>query len=472
MQFMNRIRVIRWVKLVAATSFLFCFSKLGFAQNLTKLTGRDSSCVSEETAFLSVWKFPMKGEKVSESPEMSQQLASMIPCLAFSKVEMIEVQNSLQAASERGLSVHEALDSLIVTQKVDNAKRRVFGIVNEYYDNLSFYLIELQSGKNPKYIKLIMKRDQWTQAMEKLRPQLEKLEGRFLDSWDGNQKNYRLSVQFEKHSNNESLHRLEEEINSSLRSRFRNPLPPKSWERRSFFELARENEPSDAMVQATLEMNGTKIYARVAVSQNTSNSRTAWLEGSLASLPEFEEELYGAVRDMLSDVMKIYDYSVNFGIEFYKTKHNSGRLYSASARHNRGDLSATARLQIGQLSLTETCGEDPLILGLSLLPGWQFYQTERGSFDGGVLLGAGAMDIKFKETSEAICSDKTGTSTYLQLQSGIFLQGNYTAANRFSILGRTSYEFSGISNFSNSRNNETMRIRYGPLFFLGLGWAL
>ena len=468
---------------------LFCFAFVVFipgnspvfAQNLTKMTGMDSSCVGMKTELLSVWNYPRRGEPIREFSEIALHLSSLVPC-SESTTNKQKIKSFLQTKIDQNISVYLVVEMLLQELKKpeflkSNASRydrQVFGIVSEYYDNLSLSLFEVREGAEPKYIKITMKRDSWSQAIEGLRAQFESSETGFLDSLDGNKNDRKVSVSFEDSPQNPSLERLNAEIQATLNSRFRNPLPPKFWERRSFFRLARSGEEPDAKVKVKMELSGTRLFASVLVSQSSANARSAWLEGSLANLPEFEDQVYNTTRDMLSDVMRIYDYTLNFGTELHSSKSGSGGIFSLSYRHNRGGLAATVRLQAGKVPWEKLCSDRPLFFGLGLLPGWQFYQTERSSFDAGVLAGAGLMDASFEPqegSGDVACPSTPSLKTFGVAQVGTFLQGNYMSSDRFSVLGRASYEWAGASPLNNS-SNEKIRTRLGLWIFVGLGVAL
>ena len=203
--------------------------------------------------------------------------------------------------------------------------------------------------------------------------------------------------------------------------------------------------------------------------ESDANARSLWLEGSLASLLVFENELFEDSRDMLMELVGIYDYSITLGPEFLLDGKKTSVLPSLSLRHNRGDIAATFRIRAGRMHWGDTCGDRPLLVDFGLLPGWQFFQTERVSVDMGLEVAAGLIDIAFAK--ERRCEGKPIVETYISAGYGAFLQANITTVERLSLLGRVAA--GGVSVFATGdKSDEEVRSTRNISLFLGLGIAL
>jgi hypothetical protein len=471
--------------LCAFALFALCALFLGEGVSLSKAYAAgartlDSSCKDTRTEVLPVLAYPHKGEPVAEHKEITLQLLSLVPCSAPSKrgIEAIEVL--IRDGVTKNLGVQDVvarLDTHFRSHGNTPAETRiVFALVSEFYDNLSLTLFELAPGREPVSLKLTMKRETWTDALEELRPRFENTSASFLSTFDKTEARRSVRVVFENDDSSAmasaadaTLQRLRSEMAASITSRFRNPLPPKLWERRPFFKLAEEKETPDATLTVRIQLVGTRVFAQVTAKESDANARSLWLEGSLASLLVFENELFENSRDMLMALVGIYDYSITVGPEFLLDGKKTSVLPSLSLRHNRGDLAATFRIRAGRMHWGDTCGDRPLLVDFGLLPGWQFFQTERVSVDMGLEVAAGFIDIAFAK--ERRCVGKPLVETYISAGYGAFLQANVTTVDRLSLLGRVAA--GGVSVFATGdKSDEEVRSTRNVSLFLGLGIAL
>ena len=443
----------------------------------------ETSCKGLHNHVFPVLVYASEGEKIHEQKEITLKLLSAIPCSSVATEQYKEIVELLQSQNNKKAEIEDVVK--IVYQffserktvffgerndKIQHKRRFIFSLMSEFYDNVSLTLFEITEGNKPVFLKITMKRDNWSESLSQLSSRFANSEKSFLDSFDKTGKLRTVQVTFKETRDHPTLKRLNSELSASLLSRYRNPLPPQLSERRSFFRLAEEKEPVDVKVDFQIEMNGTTAYALIKVYMNEENSKSAWLEGTLASLPEFEQALYTTSRDMLMEVVGIYDYTANFGAEIVKAAGSSApsALWSVSLRHNRGELAATLRLSFGNYPWSKACGKSSPYFGMGLLPGWQFIQTERMSSDVGVYANAGLMDASFTQENLQCPAKK---STFGILGYGTYAQFNYTTENRLSALARIAS--GGASMFAvSSSEEETVRSRTEFTLYLGLGIAL
>lgn len=436
----------------------------------------DSTCRGEPTEVLPVVLYPRPGEPLEERPEITLQLLSLIPCSVASRDGEASIRAELGKSLKEGKTIQEAVDGLKERFRAEKPKaRRVFGIVSEFFDNLSITLFELDPAREPVFLKLTVKRDDWSRPLEELRPHFANAEEQLLASLDRASQLRTVRIAFPVESDkNDTLTRLRSELSASVRSRFRNPLSPNLWERRTFFRLADDKETPDATLTFRIESNATRIFANAVGKDNAGNARSLWLEGSIASLPAFERALFEASRDMLMDLAHIYDYSATLGPEFMFSRGTTpSALAALTIRHNRGDLAASFLFRYGRLDWEGTCGKNGTLFDMGLLPGWQFVQTERFSADAGVHLGAGLVDAAFRTPSQKSCdtAEKPIFESYVSATYALYSQFNYTSSNRFSFLARvTGGGLALIPARDNSAVHSRSRLQLNAHF--GVGVAL
>lgn len=468
-----------------------------FTPNAARADSRpmDATCRDVRTEVLPVLGYPRKGEAVTEHREITLQILSLIPCSSPSRAGLEKIKGLIDAGVTQGRGVQEVVEDLrthfqsagdapptptgslstgSTSQNTppQSATRRVFALVSEFYDNLSVALFEIVPGRSPVYIKLTMKRDGWTRALEELRPRFEDAGSSFFSAWDrtGERRSVRVVMERSDDGTPEggTLERLRSELGATLTSRFRNPLPPKLWERRSFFRLADGKETPDAFLDVRVEREGTRVFARVIARDASGKARSIWLEGSIASLPEFENRVYESGRDMLMELAGIFDYGLTVGPEFLLGGRTSV-VPSLSLRHNRGNLAATMRIRAGRVHWPDTCGDRPLLVDFGILPGWQFVQTERVSLDAGIELSAGFTDIAF--APKGGCQGKPRVTTHISAGYGTYAQAAVSTYERLSLLGRVSY--GGLSVLpTGDKDDDEVRSRRVLGLTLGAGLAL
>lgn len=481
-----------WFSFLCA--FLLCLAAVPSRAFPSEPRTLDSSCNVTRTQILPVLSYPRRGEPIQEHKEITLQLLSLIPCSTLSKTGADKIEELMRKGLEQNLGVQDVvarLDTHFRSQPpVSSGSRIVFALVSEFYDNLSLTLFELAANQSPVSLKLTMKREAWTDALEELRPRFEDTNSSFLSSFDKTHANRSVRIVFEsdgpstqnarvtsetppsgdaRDGRDATLQRLRSELEATLTSRFRNPLPPKLWERRAFFRLAETKETADATLTVRVQLVDTRVFAQVSAAASETNSRSLWLEGSLASLLVFENQLFEGSRDMLMELVGIYDYSATVGPEFLFNGHKTSVLPTLSLRHNRGDLAATLRIRAGRMHWQGACGTRPLLVDFGFLPGWQFFQSERASFDAGLDVAAGFVDIAFAKQGD--CNAQPVVETYISGGYGAFVQANYTTLQRLSLLGRLSA--GGLSVFATgSKSSESERTISSVSLFLGLGIAL
>lgn len=435
----------------------------------------DASCHDVRTEVLPALAVPRRGEPITERREITLQLLSLIPCSMPSERGLAEIRAMVARAREADTGGQDLVQALVghfrATKPASERTRVVFALVSEFYDNLSITLFELSAGQEPVFLKLTTKRDDWARTLDTLRPRFAAGGRSFLGAFEKARASRTVRIRFADsgEGGTEPTHaRLRSELDASMRSRYRNPLPPGFWERRSFFRLADEKETAEATLDFRVELAGTRVYAN-ALATTGAASRSLWLEGSLASLPAFEKALYESSRDMLMDLEGIYDYGVTIGPEVTLSTRGPSTLTSLSIRHNRGDLAATLRLRLGRFLWQEACRDKPFLFDLALLPGWQFLQTDRFSMDAGALVGLGLLDAAFGE--EEACRAKPKIDTYVTVGYGVFAQAAYSPMGRLSLLARVGAE--GVVLFpAQERADATVRSQRLVVLSLGLGLAL
>lgn len=467
--------------LVLLLAFVALFSVTSRSASASEAESLNASCSKVATVVLPLVGMP-KGKEPSPLKILyTERLAQKTPCAWIHFESEAEVVKILQRP-DVNKNQEEIVKSLVTyakerwqdlaqlsQQKFSSAfssskpELRVFtGFFEEFYGNVAFTVIDVQQDGTFTIVKRMVAEVNETEGIaviaEFFRDDRQELFDNLLRTHE------RIPVAVEASSSvvgDVAAESLAGEVELFLKSRLEFPIQKQFFERKPFFRLAKDGESPAYKMSLRLRRDGIKFYASIEFASLTDSRRkTAWVEGDLTQLPEFEEQLMRTSLENITDLEGIYDYSLTAGPEFLFSQSDALRFVNFTFRQNRGNAAFSARFRSGTKVFSEEIAEQRVLM-VGGAVGWQFFDVRWLSADAGLGLDLGVSSKSFS----SIADERSILVSY-----GPYLQAQSILTRNFTVFGRAGLEKPAHIQVK----QETYQLPFEPLYLnivIGGGFA-
>lgn len=464
--------LVRWagqlVLLLLLSSSVFVTA--AYADTVT--SSSNSECGSLVTVVLPIVGRPKGHEPPPQRAFLSERLAQETPCSWYDSSLLEPLSDILrlnrQSASQGNLveEISKFVDEqrgVIEEQARERFKRffngrefevRIYaGFFEEFFGNISFTVLDFRTGSAVAVIKRTVAEANQTEGMALIADSLKDESGEIFDAFLHAHERIPIHLQkVESQDNHPLSENLAEEIDLFVRSRLQFPLEKRFFERKPFFRLATSATDARYSTSIRVRRDGIKFYASIVVLSNTDQKRrTAWLEGDLTQLPDFEEELLRVAQKNWAAMEGIYDYGVVAGPEILYSGADQLRFATLSFRQNRGNVAFSTRVRTGTKKFQDDEPAQRVFL-VGGAAGWQFFDFRWLSADAGVGLDIGFTAQNFKTAAQ---------ERSILVSYGPYMQAQTILTKSFTVLGRIGLEQPEQIKVK----KETTLIKFSPYYF-------
>jgi hypothetical protein len=221
------------------------------------------------------------------------------------------------------------------------------------------------------------------------------------------------------------------EIGLFLNSRFLNPMNFSLLERKTFFRIEKNRARAAHTLSVRIRRESTHLYASItATARQGTARRTAWIEGDITLLPEFEEEILAVATKTLANAEGITDYFLGLGIDMWALGKEPTQMVSLQFRQNLGNAGLGLRLRSGTHKAEGAIDKYSLV-SVGGCVGWQFFDFRWLAADSGISADAGLASANTTRSTEA---------RNLWISFGGYAQAQVLLRKNLAILGRVGAE--------------------------------
>lgn len=480
----NRISLKLKIHLSRSTLVVFFALSAGvFAQNgeaTTNTSQQDSRCQKTVAIILPIVGRPKGKEPAPFRAIFAERLAQETPCAwtdntlterflrlseelrdSASQEKLAEKMAAMVAESRAEIEKNVLAKVPPEIQKIVPEIRIIGGFYEEFYGAIAFTIIDFRNDNAPILSKISTSEEMQTEAISKMAIYLRGENIQFYEEILGEATRLPVFIEpvesLDKHPLSENL---AGEIGLFLNSRFLNPVNFSLFERKTFFRIEKNRNRAAHTLNVRIRRESTRLYASVtATAREGTARRTAWIEGDISLLPEFEEEILSVATKTLANAEGITDYFLGLGVDMWALGTHTTQMVSLQFRQNLGNAGLGLRLRSGTHQ-AESSKEKYSLVSVGGCAGWQFFDFRWLVADSGMSIDAGLASANSSSATEA---------RNLWLSIGGYAQAQVLLRKNLAVLGRVGVE-QPLSLGTSEQSKTLFRSYYGNAA-VGIGFT-
>ena len=440
----------------------FSVSSINFrAKAQQGLATINTSCSSIVTTILPIVGRPKGKEPAPVKSIFSEKLSQETPCSYIDSRLLKEITNTTQEHRNSGEQYRliAALNAIVSLNRgnieaknrsaskergsaVESSTRIYGGFYEEFYGNIAFTILEFRENLAPIVLKMTVSESNQTIGIAKIASLLRGESFKIVEDLLGESRRLPVFIApVESLDKNNISENLSQEMEMYIRSRLLYPLSTDLLERKVFFRPEEIEEKANHKLYVKIRRDGTKFYASIeAKNVADSTTRSAWIEGDLSQLPNFEEEVLFAAQKILAINEGIADYGIVMGLDVWWRTSELTKMYALTLRQNLGNAAFSLRMRTGDRTVTNrrNLSHSLFLIGSAL--GWQFADRRWVVADAGLGIDMGFSTLNLKNSA---------STRSILFSYGPFVQTQMTYSKSFAFLARGGVEFPGLLNSQN-----------------------
>ena len=421
----------------------------------------NTSCGNIVTTILPIVGRPKGKEPAPVKSIFSEKLSQETPCSYIDNSLLKDITNATQEHRKSGeqYKLIAALNSIVslnrgnIEAKNKSASKergsigvsttRIYGgFYEEFYGNIAFTILEFRENAAPIVLKMTVSEANQTVGIAKIASLLRGESFKIVEDLLGESRRLPVFIApVESLDKNNISENLSQEMEMYIRSRLLYPLSTDLLERKVFFRPEEIEEKANHKLYVKIRRDGTKFYASIEAKNVTDRTtRSAWIEGDLSQLPNFEEEVLFAAQKILAINEGIADYGIVMGLDVWWRTSEITKMYALTLRQNLGNAAFSLRMRSGDRSVTNRRDMSHSLFLIGSALGWQFADRRWVVADAGLGIDIGFSTLNLKNSA---------STRSILFSYGPFVQTQMTYSKSFSFLARGGIELPGLFNSQN-----------------------